>query len=384
MGEIAIHPLKGIPKVRWALLSLILLSTLVSTLILVNISPAGGVVVTTYSGSEYTLAEYPSPFISTDSSIPSTYVILPSSSPHGPCGSAHTMDTMGGVLIAYRLGIEKEKSGGLGTLKTAMDGYGYISTYDTETAKVTMTDTISNLIVIGGPGINQITYYSNELRDTEGVKALPVNYVRDGSGDYLYVPSSGHEYRIETDGSGSITADYGVIQIYRDVSRHILLVYGLGGEGTRAAANVLAEFSSWNLAGIAVIVKYYDSDGDGFLDATSIVEDVSPPSVTIGVYNEVECVTEVSSIDWGDIEAGTSKEVTVYVKNLGITSVTLSLSTQNWSPSEALNYMSVDWDHDGSPLDSDAVLPVQIILTVSAEITDITSFSFEIIIISES
>ena len=221
------------------------------------------------------------------------------------------------------------------------------------------------------------------MRGLDGVKALPVNYVRDVSGDYLYVQSSGHEYRIETDGTGSIIADYGVIQIYREQSRHILLIYGLGGEGTRAAANVLAEFSSWNLAGIAVIVKYYDSDGDGFLDTTSIVEDVAPPSVTIGVYHEVECVTEVSSIDWGDIEAGASKSVTVYVKNRGITSVTLYLSTQNWSPSEAQNYLSVDWDYDGSSLDPDTVLPVQIILTVSANIIDITSFSFEIIVISE-
>ena len=111
---------------------------------------------------------------------------------------------------------------------------------------------------------------------------------------------------------------------------------------------------------------------------------MSPPSVTIGVYNEVACVTEVSSIDWGDIEAGASKEVTVYVKNLGIMSVTLSLSTQNWSPSAAQNYMSVDWDYDGSPLNPDAVVPVQISLTVSEEINDITSFSFEVIIISES
>ncbi len=293
------------------------------------------------------------------------------------------MDTMGGVLIAYRLGIEKEKSGGLGTLKSAMDGYDYISTYDTGTAKVTMTDTISNLIVIGGPGINQITYYSNDLRDTEGAKALPVNYVKDVSGDYLYVPSSGNEYRIETDGSGNIIADYGVIQIYRDVSRHVLLVYGLGGEGTRAAANVLSEFSSWSLTGIAVIVKQYDSDQDGFLDTTSIVEAVAPPSVTIGVYNEVESVTEVSSIDWGDIEPGTSKNITFYIKNLGDTSTTLYLSTQNWSPSEAQNYMSVDWDYDGTPLTPDTVVPVQIILTVSADITDIESFSFEIIVISE-
>ena len=56
----------------------------------------------------------------------------------------------------------------------------------------------------------------DELRDIEGAQALPVTYMKDGSGDYLYVPSSGHEYRIETDGSGTIIADYGVIQIFRE------------------------------------------------------------------------------------------------------------------------------------------------------------------------
>ena len=152
----------------------------------------------------------------------------------------------------------------------------------------------------------------------------------------------------------------------------------------RAAAAVLAEFSSWDLTGIAVIVKYYDSDEDGFLDTTSIVEDVQPPSVTIGVYEEAECITEVSSINWGDLEPGASKNVTVYVKNLGTSVTTLYLSTQNWSPSEAQNYLSIDWDYEGDPLDPDAVIPIQLILSVSTEITEIQTFSFEIIIISES
>lgn len=293
------------------------------------------------------------------------------------------MDTMGGVLIAYKLGIEKEKSGSSGILKTAMDSYSYISVYDTENAKVTMSDTIDNLIIIGGPGVNQVAYYYNELKDDAGTNVLPVLYVRDVSGDYLHVQSSGHEYRLETDAYGKITSDYSVIQIYRDESRYVLLVYGLGGEGTRAAADILANFDSWNLTGVAAIVKYYDGDGDGFLDTTSIVEEVPAPSVTVSVYYEAECVNEVSSIDWGAVEAGSSKNVTVYVKNWGNRAVTLELSTQNWSPPEASNYMIVDWDYDGRLLNPDDVLQVQLTLTISANITDITTFSFEIVITSE-
>jgi subtilisin family serine protease len=218
-----------------------------------------------------TLADFPQPFVNEEGYIENTFIILPISDPHGPCGAAHTMDTMGGVLIAARLGLEA--IGGM--VRTAMDTYSYISTYDFDTAKVTMTDTTSNLIVLASPGVNQVTYYYNELKSANGNRVLPVLFLRDENGtDYLYVQDSGNKYYIEYDAEGRVTADYAVIQIYRDGDRWALLVYGLGGEGTKAAAMVLSEFDAWSLTGRAVIVKYYDSDGDGYLDTIQIVETV--------------------------------------------------------------------------------------------------------------
>jgi hypothetical protein len=179
------------------------------------------------------------------------------------------MDTMGGIRIGNRLGVEGK------IVDTAMDSYGYISVYDFDAAKVSMTDVDSNLIVIGSPGVDQVTYYYNELMDGEGDRVLPVLFLRDGLGDFLSVPSSGNVYRIETDGSGNVVADYAVIEIYADVGRYVLLVYGLGGEGTKAASEVVADYDEWSLSGQAVIVKYFDDDGDGYLDTINIMETVS-------------------------------------------------------------------------------------------------------------
>ena len=136
-----------------------------------------------------------------------------------------------------------------------------------------MTDTTSNLIVLASPGVNQVAYYYNEL-SVDQTRVLPVLFLRDAQGDYLHVQSSTNDYRIERDGQGQVTAEYGVIQIYRDGERSVLLVYGLGGESSMATAKVVSEFDQWGLTGHAMIVKYYDSNADGYLDTIAIVETV--------------------------------------------------------------------------------------------------------------
>lgn len=364
------------------LASMTLLVLVVTILFTGYLSPARVGGATAYAGSEYTLDDFPQPFVKESPGV-KTYVLIPSSSPHGPCGAAHTMDTMGGVLIAYTLGYESGRSNVSIGLKTSLECYSYVSTYDAESAKVTMQDYTSNLIVIGGPGVNQVAYYYNELRDAEWKKVLPVLYERDPEGDYLLVQSSGGEYRIERDGEGRLVADYGVIQIFRDGVRYVLLVYGLGGDASRMAAEVVTDYESWNMTGRAVIIKYHDGDGDGFLDSVNIVESVEAPEVTIEIFHDSQCTNPVSSIDWNLIEPGDTYSAMIYVKNFGDPGVTLFLNTQNWDPSEASRYISLDWNYTAVVLEPGESVPIQLTLTVSPDATDITDFSFEIVVTSE-
>jgi len=103
-------------------------------------------------------------------------------------------------------------------------------------------------------------------------------------------------------------------------------------------------------------------------------------AVGVGVYWDSGCSNIVTSVDWGVIEPGLTKNVGVYIKNEGTDAMTLSLDTENWAPSAASSYMSLTWDYGGQVIVADGVVQVTLSLAVSDTIEGITSFSFDIVI----
>ena len=103
-------------------------------------------------------------------------------------------------------------------------------------------------------------------------------------------------------------------------------------------------------------------------------------SANLGVFQESQCINNVTSINWGTLSAGGTNSVTVYVKNIGTVPLTLSLSTGSWSPAGAQSYMTVTWNYAGATIQPNGVQAVTITLTVSASIQGITNFSFNVII----
>jgi hypothetical protein len=103
-------------------------------------------------------------------------------------------------------------------------------------------------------------------------------------------------------------------------------------------------------------------------------------AVGVGVYWEYTCDTNVTSIDWGYLEPGETKNVTVYIRNDGNTAVILTMTTDNWSPTSAPVYISISWNRQNHILTPNTVVETVINLSVSPNITDITSFSFDLII----
>jgi hypothetical protein len=230
-------------------------------------------------GGSMGLGNLPGPFVSSDGTMNCTAVVA-SSVGHGPCGGANTMDVMGAILVGGEFGLKTNN--GNGTLEATMDDY--VSTYNFTTAKVQLGDLSSNLIVIGGPGVNQITWYYNNLRNSSGDRVLPVYFDKFPNGtDYIYAVATSNSYTIERDGLGRVSADYGVILMFQDGPRFVLILAGLGGSGTAAACQIISSYGSWNLQGAAAIVKYSDTNGDGLLDTLSVVEEASGPISTFNV-----------------------------------------------------------------------------------------------------
>jgi len=103
-------------------------------------------------------------------------------------------------------------------------------------------------------------------------------------------------------------------------------------------------------------------------------------AIGVGVYWDSGCTNQVTSIDWGMIGIGTSKDEPVFIRNEGTVPMTLSLDTQDWYPASAADYINLSWDHGGGVIDVDVAIPVTLTLSVLDTIDGITNFSFDIVI----
>jgi len=101
-------------------------------------------------------------------------------------------------------------------------------------------------------------------------------------------------------------------------------------------------------------------------------------NVGVGVYWDASSANRITAIDWGSLEPGATKSYSVYIRNEGSYALTLSMSTSNWSPSTASNYMTLTWNYNGQTINAGKAVTVTLTLTVSENITDISGFSFDI------
>ncbi|MDH5596286.1 MAG: hypothetical protein OEY40_06195 [Candidatus Bathyarchaeota archaeon] len=99
----------------------------------------------------------------------------------------------------------------------------------------------------------------------------------------------------------------------------------------------------------------------------------------VGVYWDSSCSNAVSWLDWGTIEPGSTKNVSIYLRNEGNYAVSLSMFADNWYPSDASSYMALSWDYAGQTVDPQDVVQTTLALSTSSGIEGITDFSFDII-----
>jgi hypothetical protein len=114
---------------------------------------------------------------------------------------------------------------------------------------------------------------------------------------------------------------------------------------------------------------------------TGVVYTPTPPSTTvnIGVYTTSDCTANLTTINWGTVNPGSSYTHTGYVRNNGNVEITLSMETTNWNPTGA-SAMTVSWNYDGRAIAPGQVLGVTWTLGIPSSISGIQNFSFDIVI----
>jgi hypothetical protein len=118
--------------------------------------------------------------------------------------------------------------------------------------------------------------------------------------------------------------------------------------------------------------------------AISIILDdrgnISLPSIgyihTVGVkaYWDPALQSQTVRIDWGTVYPGSSYNVTLYLQSTSNVQTTLSLTTTNWTytnanntivsgPSDTTPYMNLTWNYNNEPLDPNQTIHITLTLT---------------------
>ncbi len=103
-------------------------------------------------------------------------------------------------------------------------------------------------------------------------------------------------------------------------------------------------------------------------------------SVGCQIYGNAEQTTIISAIDWGSISPGDYSNVTIWVKNNGTAPITLALSSSNYSPIAAQQYLTLTWNYSNQTINANTVLPIELKLAASPQTKGFTDFSLDITI----
>jgi hypothetical protein len=89
----------------------------------------------------------------------------------------------------------------------------------------------------------------------------------------------------------------------------------------------------------------------------------------------------VTSISWGILYPDTNANFTVYIKNEGNIPITLNMTISNWNPTQTSQYITLSWNREDYVLTAKSVIQARLNLSVSPNVSEITTFRFDIIII---
>lgn len=117
----------------------------------------------------------------------------------------------------------------------------------------------------------------------------------------------------------------------------------------------------------------------GLLSVSRDIENMAAMvTVDLEVYWDITATMRCERIDWGTLNPGEEKTITVFVKNTGGDAITGSFEVSGWDPPETGAYITLTWDFAATPLQPGRIRETHFTLTVSPDITGITNFYFTI------
>jgi hypothetical protein len=101
-------------------------------------------------------------------------------------------------------------------------------------------------------------------------------------------------------------------------------------------------------------------------------------AINLGVYSDSACTQTVTALNVGALSPGATATQTVYIKNTGNVAETLTMSVNNWNPTNANTYLTLTWNRQDTELNAGASIQATLTLTAAANTGSLTTFGCDV------
>ena len=152
-----------------------------------------------------------------------------------------------------------------------------------------------------------------------------------------------------------------------------------------AYSSLVRQINKFETAGYAVVIMIV-----GFLAIAStglLINDKSTLNGTIQalnveVYKNHNATQNCTQINFGDLSPGAVSNQTVYIKNSGTKSASLSMNVEDWNPIQAGSSLVLSWNRKDHVLLPGELINATFALDADESVEGFSDFSFNIIIVS--
>lgn len=102
------------------------------------------------------------------------------------------------------------------------------------------------------------------------------------------------------------------------------------------------------------------------------------PVGNIKIYWDIDKTNEATFIDWGTLEPDEVVNKTLYIWNNSTIQLIHNMNITNWNPSNTGEFIYLTWNREGYISGPNELFDATLTLTISPNITNITSFAMNI------
>ena len=103
-------------------------------------------------------------------------------------------------------------------------------------------------------------------------------------------------------------------------------------------------------------------------------------AVNVDLYSDSGCTQPVTTLNVGTLNPGATATQTIYVKNSGTVSETLTMAANNWNPTNATSSLTLTWNRQNTILSAGQSTPAVLTLTAASNCGTMTTFSCNVTI----